>query len=337
MSLLEVSGLVTSFGSRQHVNVVDDVSLVVDAGEVVGLVGESGSGKSLLLRSIVQALPPKFVISSGRIGFAGNDVTHLSGRELRELRGRHIGMIFQDPISALNPVLTIGSQLQETLKFTGGVRRSADRKRRAIEYLDVVGVSEPDRRMHSYPHELSGGMAQRVMIALALVGEPQLLLADEPTSALDVTVQAQIMKLLDDLRKRSGMAIVLVTHDFGVVAQACNRVYVMYAGQIVESAPVAELCSNPRHPYTIGLMNSIPRMDGDRHLLAGIPGAPPDLGEMPIGCRFASRCSFVVDGCRASEVELQNISSAHSVACGQVEQVARQRELLAADEEAGVF
>jgi len=337
MSLLEVTGLVTSFGSHQRANVVDDVSLDVDAGEVVGLVGESGSGKSLLLRSIVQALPPKFVVSSGRIGFAGNDVTHLSGRELRELRGRHIGMIFQDPISALNPVLTIGAQLQETLKFTGGVRRGADRKRRAIEYLDVVGVSEPDRRMHSYPHELSGGMAQRVMIALALVGEPQLLLADEPTSALDVTVQAQIMKLLDDLRKRSGMAIVLVTHDFGVVAQACNRVYVMYAGQIVERASVAELCSNPRHPYTIGLMNSIPRMDGDRHLLAGIPGAPPDLGEMPIGCRFASRCSFVVDGCRDSEVKLQDISAAHSVACGQVEQVARQRKRHATDEEAGVF
>ena len=336
MSLLEVSGLVTSFGARQHVNVVDDVSLVVDAGEVVGLVGESGSGKSLLLRSLVQALPPKFAVSSGRIDFAGKDVTHLSGRELRELRGRHIGMIFQDPISALNPVLTIGAQLQETLKFTGGVRRGADRKRRAIECLDVVGVSEPDRRMHSYPHELSGGMAQRVMIALALVGEPQLLLADEPTSALDVTVQAQIMKLLDDLRKRSGMAIVLVTHDFGVVAQACSRVYVMYAGQIVESSPVAELCSNPRHPYTIGLMNSIPRMDGDRHLLAGIPGAPPDFGEMPIGCRFASRCSHVVDACRASEVNMQTFGAAHSVACGQVEQVARQRELLAAGEEAGV-
>jgi oligopeptide/dipeptide ABC transporter ATP-binding protein len=337
MSLLEVSGLVTSFGSRQHVNVVDDVSLVVDAGEVVGLVGESGSGKSLLLRSLVQALPPKFAVSSGRIDFAGKDVTHLSGRELRELRGRHIGMIFQDPISALNPVLTIGAQLQETLKFTGGVRRSADRKRRAIECLDVVGVSEPDRRMHSYPHELSGGMAQRVMIALALVGEPQLLLADEPTSALDVTVQAQIMKLLDDLRKQSGMAIVLVTHDFGVVAQACNRVYVMYAGRIVESSPVAELCSNPRHPYTIGLMNSIPRMDGDRHLLAGIPGAPPDFGDMPIGCRFASRCSHVVDACRASEVNMQTFGAAHSVACGQVEQVAKQRALLAANEKAGVI
>lgn len=336
MALLDVTDLVTSLNSRGGTRVVDGVSLTVDAGEVVGLVGESGSGKSMLLRTLVHALPPKFGISAGRISFAGRDVTRIAGRELRELRGREIGMIFQDPSSALNPVLTIGDQLAETLKYTAGVRRGADRRRRAVACLERVGVPEPDRRLRAYPHELSGGLAQRVVIALALIGEPKLLLADEPTSALDVTVQAQIMQLLHDLRERSGMAIMLVTHDFGVVAQTCNRVHVMYAGQIVEEAPVGDLCAHPRHPYTIGLMTSIPQLNGARGALEGIPGTPPDLASLPDGCRFAPRCAYATERCRTTSIGMDRLGPAHRVACIEVEQVARMRGAGAPGREASI-
>ena len=293
------------------------MSLSIGERETVGLVGESGSGKSLTLRSIVHALPPKAAIVSGRILYETRDVTRLSRRRLRALRGRGIGMIFQDPVSALNPVLTVGDQLSETLKETKGVKRERERVRRATELLRLVGVPEPDRRLRSYPHELSGGMAQRVVIALALVGEPQLLLADEPTSALDVTVQAQILQLLVDLQGELGMSILLVSHDLGVVAQTCRRVYVMYAGRVVEEAPVLDLFAEPRHPYTVGLLASIPSIDTGEpaERLPAIPGAPPDLAAPPAGCRFHPRCPLVEEQCLSVDVALIGVGPGRQAAC----------------------
>ena len=330
MALLEADGLVTHFDLQEGFNVVDGVSLAVEAGEAVGLVGESGSGKSLTLRTLVHALPPKARLVGGRITFDGRDMTRPTRAQLRALRGRRIAMIFQDPISALNPVLTIGDQLEETLKLTAGVRGERERRSRAVEFLRLVGVPEPDRRLRAYPHELSGGMAQRVVIALALIGEPQLLLADEPTSALDVTVQAQILQLLVDLRGRFGMAVVLVTHDFGIVAQTCSRVYVMYAGRVIEEAPVGELFLRPRHPYTAGLLTAIPVLTaGAPPALSAIRGSPPDLADPPTGCRFAPRCPLAIDACRASDIRLIELGSDRRAACIRHELVDRRRSLFA--------
>jgi oligopeptide/dipeptide ABC transporter ATP-binding protein len=317
MALLEVEGLVTRFElGRGSFDVIDGATLEVAAGETVGLVGESGSGKSMTLRSIVHALPPKAAIAGGRITFEGQDLTRPSARALRRVRGRGIGMIFQDPVSALNPVLTVGDQLSETLRLTAGMRRERVRRARAVELLRLVGVPEPDRRLSAYPHELSGGMAQRVVIALALVGEPRLLLADEPTSALDVTVQAQILQLLLDLQGRFEMAVVLVSHDFGVVAQTCRRVYVMYGGRVVEEAPVADLFARPRHPYTAALLACIPSLETHRpEGLPAIRGAPPDLADPPAGCRFHPRCPLAIDACRAEDVPLLHVSPGRRSAC----------------------
>jgi oligopeptide/dipeptide ABC transporter ATP-binding protein len=326
VALLELENLVTRFElHRRGFNVVDGVSLAVEAGETVGLVGESGSGKSLTLRSIVHALPPAAAVRDGRIVYDGRDFTRPTRRMLRELRGHELAMIFQDPVSALNPVMTIGAQLTETLRQTGGVRRERERLQRAIELLRLVGVPEPDRRLRAYPHELSGGMAQRVVIALALVGEPRLLLADEPTSALDVTVQAQILQLLVDLQQRLSMSVLLVSHDLGVVAQTCKRVYVMYAGEIVEEAPVATLFAEPRHPYTVGLLSSIPSIEHSRptERLPAIPGSPPDLGALPDGCRFHPRCPLAVPECRRAPIALRTIGPEHRVACLRHDEVSR--------------
>lgn len=318
MPLLRVRDLVTRFSFRHHgFNVVDGISFDLDAGETVGIVGESGSGKSLTLRSLVNALPPAASIVGGSVVYQGRDVTRASRRELQRLRGREIGMIFQDPIAALNPVMTIGGQLDETLKVTKGIRSARARANEAVELLRVVGVPEPDRRLRSYPHELSGGMAQRVVIALALIGEPKLLLADEPTSALDVTVQAQILSLLIDLQQRFSMAILLVSHDLGVVAQTCRRVCVMYAGQFVEVAPVEELFAAPRHPYTVGLLSSLPTLDQGAKVdrLRAIPGSPPDLSRLPVGCRFHPRCPLAIEECMVEEVRLRTVSPTRAAAC----------------------
>jgi peptide/nickel transport system ATP-binding protein len=326
MALLELEQLVTRFDFHRYgFNVVDGVSFSIDEGETVALVGESGSGKTLMLRSIVHALPPKAAIVSGRILYEGRDVTRPSRRRLRALRGRGIGMIFQDPVAALNPVLTVGDQLTETLGQTMGVKRERDRVRRATDLLRLVGVPEPDRRLRVYPHELSGGMAQRVVIALALVGEPRLLLADEPTSALDVTVQAQILQLLVDLQRRFGMSILIVSHDLGVVAQTCRRVYVMYAGRVVEEAPVHDLFVEPRHPYTIGLLSSIPSLDAatTTQRLPAIPGAPPDLAAPPEGCRFHPRCPLAEEQCMRTDVRLIPVGARHRAACIRHEHVSR--------------
>ena len=318
MALLSVRELVTRFDFHRHgFNVVDGVSLDVQPGETVGIVGESGSGKSLTLRSIVHALPPKAAVISGSIVFRGEDFTRPGRRQLRRVRGREISMIFQDPIAALNPVLTVGDQLKETLKQTKGVASDQAREREAIELLRIVGVPEPDRRLRSYGHELSGGLAQRVVIALALVGEPRLLLADEPTSALDVTVQAQILSLLRDLQHRFETAILFVSHDLGVVAQTCHRVYVMYAGQIVEEALVRDIFAAPRHPYTVGLLSSLPSLDADVEVgrLSAIPGSPPDLTALPAGCRFQPRCPISIDECGLDSVRPANVGVGHSARC----------------------
>jgi oligopeptide/dipeptide ABC transporter ATP-binding protein len=326
MALLAVHGLVTRLELHgRGFNVVDGVSLEVEPGETVGIVGESGSGKSITLRSIVHALPPKAAVTGGSIGFEGRDFTRPGRRELQRVRGREISMIFQDPIAALNPVLTVGEQLKETLKQTKGVRQEKGRERAAIELLRVVGVPEPDRRMRSYAHELSGGLAQRVVIALALVGEPKLLLADEPTSALDVTVQAQILSLLVELQHRFETAILFVSHDLGVIAQTCRRVYVMYAGRIVEEADTRELFAAPRHPYTVGLLSSLPSLDPAIAVerLRAVPGAPPDLSAVPPGCRFLPRCPIAVDQCAADDVPLVSVAPGHAAACLRHEAVAR--------------
>lgn len=312
MSILRVDGLVTRFElARGAFDVVDGVSLEIAPRETVALVGESGAGKSLTLRSIMHALPPNASIVGGTIAYDGRDFTRPSRRELRQVRGREIGVILQDPIAALNPVLPIGAQLGETLKQTKGVRGGRERHRQAVELLRLVGVPEPDRRLRSYPHELSGGMAQRVVIALALIGEPRLLLADEPTNALDVTVQAQILRLLVVLQKRLDMAILLVTHDLGVVAQTCERVYVMYAGRVVEEAQTRALFASPRHPYTAALLSAVPSLDnaGTEYVLPTIPGAPPDLAAPPPGCRFNPRCPLTEQACLEADVEL--VPTAH--------------------------
>ncbi len=326
MPLLAVRALVTRFEFHRHgFNVVDGVSFDVEPGETVGIVGESGSGKSLTLRSLVHALPPKATIVSGSLVYRGRDVTRPSRRELRRLRGREIGMIFQDPIAALNPVLTVGDQLVETLRQTKGVRREKAREREAVELLRLVGVPEPDRRLRSYGHELSGGMAQRVVIALALVGEPRLLLADEPTSALDVTVQAQILSLLVDLQRKFEMAVLLVSHDLGVVAQTCRRVCVMYAGRIVEEAPVVDLFARPRHPYTIGLLSSLPSLEPGAAVerLRAIPGSPADPAAPPPGCRFHPRCPLALDECMRDDVRLVPLGPGRGAACIRHELVSR--------------
>jgi len=288
--ILEVSGLSTAFHTRDGVvRAVDGVSFAVDRGEIMGLVGESGCGKSVTSLSIMRLVPPPGRVEAGTITYDGRNLLTLPEPAMRAIRGGQISMIFQQPTSSLNPVWQIGRQIGEVLEIHRGMTRSAAR-RRAHELLQMVGIPDPDRRLKAYPHELSGGMAQRVMIAMALACEPDLLIADEPTTALDVTIQAQILDLIRNLRDELGTAIVLITHDLGVVAETCDRVAVMYAGQIVEHADVSTLFSDPRHPYTRGLIGSIPVPGEITHDLAVIPGNVPNLIDLPPGCRFAPRC-----------------------------------------------
>jgi oligopeptide/dipeptide ABC transporter ATP-binding protein len=300
MALLEVSDLRTHFFTREGiVHAVDGVSLAVEAGRTLGLVGESGCGKSVTALSIMRLLPtPPARIVSGSICFAGRELTEVSERELEDVRGREIGMVFQDPMTALNPTLTIGTQIVEVLQRHLGLdRRSA--RRRAAELLEEVGIPRALERLDDYPHRFSGGMRQRVGIAIAIACEPRLLIADEPTTALDVTVQAQVLDLLDDLRREREMAQLLITHNMGVVAESADDVAVMYAGQVVEQAAAAELFSRPEHPYTEALLAALPDLDDPnarRGRLAAIPGRPPDLINPPAACRFASRCPYADRG-----------------------------------------
>jgi peptide/nickel transport system ATP-binding protein len=297
--LLEVEDLSVVFSRRGQpgLRAVDGVSFQVHAGEHVGIVGESGSGKSVTSLAIMGLLPARGAQRSGRVRFAGEDMLAMSDRRLRDLRGREIAMIFQDPMTSLNPVVTIGVQVAEVLQRHRGMSRK-DARERSVELLTRVGIPDPGRRVNEYPHQLSGGMRQRALIAMSLACEPRLLIADEPTTALDVTIQAQILELLKSLVRDTGTALIMITHDLGVVAGLCDSVHVMYSGRIVESAPRRPLFAEPRHPYTGGLLASVPRLDAKRGIpLNPIPGSPTDVLAWSEGCAFAPRCPNQVDRC----------------------------------------
>ena len=286
-----------------EVKALNDVSFHIKEGEVLGIVGESGSGKSVTAYSLMglTAYPGKLL--GGTLDFNGHRINDMTEKEMQKMRGNEVSIIFQDPMTSLNPVYTIGNQIREVLKLHTN-KTKKEIQERAVELLELVGINEPKKRLKQYPHELSGGMRQRVMIAIALACEPKLLIADEPTTALDVTIQAQILELMMELKDKLGMAIMMITHDLGVVAQMCSRVLVMYAGRIVEEAPVHELFYNHRHPYTQGLIDCIPKIGSGVRRLPSIRGSVPDLALMPAGCKFAPRCPFASDECRKNEPEL---------------------------------
>ena len=315
--VLEVDDIRTRFHTREGtIYAVNGVGFELDEGELLGVVGESGCGKSVTMLSMLKLLPiPPAEVVSGRALLDGKDLMALDPDELRRVRGAEVGFIFQDPMTSLNPVLTVGYQLTEPLRTHLGMGRS-DARRRAVELLGHVGIPAAEDRLSAFPHQLSGGMRQRVMIAIALACNPKLLIADEPTTALDVTIQAQILDLIRDLRRQFGIAIIWITHDLGVLAGLADRVVVMYAGEIVERADVGSLYARPRHPYTRGLLRTLPRLDGSRdNRLATIPGQPPHLAEPPRGCPFASRCPHAFDTCRRENPPLLAVDSAHEVAC----------------------
>jgi oligopeptide/dipeptide ABC transporter ATP-binding protein len=296
------------------VHAVRGASFDVRPGEALGVVGESGSGKTMALRSIVGLLPRVARIAGGQVRFEGEDLAAASEERMREVRGRAIGMVFQEPMTALNPVMRVGEQIAEGPLVRLGASRAQARDR-ALELMRLVGIPDPARRARAYPHELSGGLRQRVVIAIALSADPKLILCDEPTTALDVTIQDQILKLLGSLRERLGVALVLVSHDLAVVAQSCQRVAVMYAGQVVETGTVDEVFRAPRHPYTLSLLRSVPDYDLVRERLATIPGAPPDLAAPPPGCPFHPRCPFAQDDCTAGEFPLLALGPGRATAC----------------------
>ena len=315
--LLDVRGLRTHFHTSAGViRAVDGVSWDVRKGETVALVGESGCGKSVSALSVMRLVSaPAGRIVGGEILFKGRNLLALSEEEMRRVRGREIGMIFQEPMTSLNPVLTIGRQLTETVE-THLAMTSAQAQARAVELLSLVGIPEGARRLRQFPHQFSGGMRQRIMIAMALACDPALVLADEPTTALDVTIQAQILELMKSLSRRLGAAIMMITHNLGVVARYADRVNVMYAGKIVERATAREIYANPRHPYTLGLLRSVPRLDEPRRAkLQPIPGQPPDLSRLPAGCSFAPRCAYAIDRCRVEEPGLDPVTADHLSAC----------------------
>jgi peptide/nickel transport system ATP-binding protein len=292
---------------------VQELSFDVNAGEVLGMVGESGSGKSLTLRAILRLLP-RVAQASGNIWWQGRDLMRLAEPDLRALRGSEIAIVFQEPMTALNPVLTIGRQIAESLAEHMGLRGRRARAR-AIELLDMVGIPDARRRLSSYPHEFSGGMRQRAMLAIALAVGPKLLLADEPTTALDVTIQDQILKLLLRLRRELSMSIVLVTHDLGIIAETCDRMAVLYSGRVMETGPVAKILERPAHPYTLGLINSVPQARHPRQHLAAISGAPPDPLALPPGCRFEPRCTLASQDCLRELPALRSLTTNHATAC----------------------
>ncbi len=318
--LLEVKNLQTQFFTQDGVvKAVDDVSFYVMPGETLGVVGESGSGKSMTGLSIMRLIPnPPGKIVNGEVTFNGRDIIKMSEEQVRSIRGNDIAMIFQDPMTSLNPVLTINRQISESLQLHMGMNKS-QAKTRSIELLSMVGIPNPESRVDQYPHQFSGGMRQRVMIAMALSCNPKLLIADEPTTALDVTIQAQILDLMRNLQSETGAGVILITHSMGVVAGMADRVQVMYAGHIVERAPTSELFGRPRHPYTVGLLRSIPRLDDrDTGNLVPIQGQPPDLSREIPGCPFADRCFNVGDRCRTEMPPLEHAPGTpdgHDVAC----------------------
>lgn len=313
--ILEVNNLQTSFSTDGgEVKAVDGVSFKVPKGQTIGIVGESGSGKSITSLSILRLLASNGKVKDGEILFKGNNLLDYSEKEMRGIRGNAISMIFQEPMTSLNPVYTVGQQISETIVIHKKVSKR-EAMLQSIEILKLVGIPSPEKRVKQYPYELSGGMRQRVMIAMALACNPEILVADEPTTALDVTIQAQILELMKDLQNRLGMSIILITHDLGVVAETCEYVAVMYAGQVVEYSDVRSLFKNPRHPYTLGLLNSLPRHDIDQEKLIPIKGTVPSPYEMPIGCRFAPRCPIATERCQTKMPELTNIHDKSQIRC----------------------
>jgi oligopeptide/dipeptide ABC transporter ATP-binding protein len=322
--ILEVSNLRTYFKTAAGVaRAVDDVSFTVAPGETLGIVGESGCGKSVTSLSIMRLVPqPPGYHPSGVIEFAGRDLLKLPERAMRKLRGADVAMIFQEPMTSLNPIFRVGSQIGESLRQHRGLTRK-DARLEAIRLLERVGIPDPSKRVDDFPHQMSGGMKQRVMIAMALACNPKLLIADEPTTALDVTIQAQILDLLRDLQAEFNMAILLITHDLGVVAEMAHRVVVMYGGRIAEQAPVEELFAEPRHPYTLGLFRSLPDLEAKRSdRLAVIPGMVPSATAFPSGCRFRNRCAFATDACAEELPPLVSVGEAHDAACIHLDRVA---------------
>jgi len=316
--LLEVRDLRVHFATDDGmVQAVDGVDLTINVGETLGIVGESGCGKTVTALSVLKliAMPPARIVA-GQILWQGQDLVPLGPAQMRRVRGKEIGIVFQEPMTSLNPVYSVGAQIGEVIREHEGLSRHGVLDR-TIEMLRLVHIPNPERRVHDYPHQFSGGMRQRVMIAMALSCNPKLLIADEPTTALDVTIQAQILELLAEMKERFGMAVMLITHAMGVVAEVAQRVAVMYAGKMVEEAPVAELFSRPRHPYTQGLIRSIPRVDraGRKTRLAAIAGVVPSLLDPPPGCRFAPRCEFVREACTAVIPQLRAVAPGHKVAC----------------------
>jgi oligopeptide/dipeptide ABC transporter ATP-binding protein len=315
-SLLEVRDLRTHFAAeRGEVRAVDGVDLSVERGQTLGIVGESGCGKSVTALSVMGLVPqPPGRIVGGEVLFEGEDLLKLPARRMRDLRGDKLSMIFQEPMSSLNPAFQVGEQIAEALlRHKRLSRKDADEK--AVEMLRRVRIPSPERRARDYPHQLSGGMRQRVMIAMALACNPRLLIADEPTTALDVTIQAQILELMRALRAELGTAIILITHDLGVIAELADEVIVMYAGKVVERCPAARLFAEPQHPYTVGLLGSIPRLHLEQERLSAIEGIVPDAAAFPQGCRFHPRCPFAIEKCRAEVPPLLRLSENHSAAC----------------------
>jgi peptide/nickel transport system ATP-binding protein len=316
-TILEVRDLRTSFFTENfEVKAVDGVNFSVPKGKTLGVVGESGSGKSITSLSILRLIQNPGKVVGGQVLFKGTDLLEKTEAEMRKIRGNEISMIFQEPMTSLNPVYTVGQQIGEAFQ----IHQKSNKKQaieRSIEMLKLVGIPSPEQRVHQYPHELSGGMRQRVMIAMALACDPELLIADEPTTALDVTIQAQILELMKDLQKRLGMSIIMITHDLGVVAETCDYVAVMYCGKVVEYATVDELFRNPRHPYTAGLLNSLPRHDIDLEdeELSVIKGSVPSPTDMPIGCRFAPRCPYASDICVEHLPELEEDENGNQIRC----------------------
>jgi oligopeptide/dipeptide ABC transporter ATP-binding protein len=324
---LTVRGLTTRINtSRGEVRAIQDLSFTLTSGEILGLVGESGSGKSVTLRSLLKLMPPA-AQTSGSVTWQGEELMSMSSRALSKVRGGQIAMIFQEPMIALNPVLTVHRQIDESLCAHTALNRK-QRRERTIELLGLVGIPDARNRLKNYPHQFSGGMRQRVMIAVALAGEPKVLLADEPTTALDVTIQEQIIKLLLSLRDQLSMGMIFVTHDLSVVAQLCDRVAVMYAGRIVESGPVVDIFRHPRHPYTQGLMASVPQAGSERAPLLSIEGTPPSLLALPSGCSFNPRCQYQTDRCLQEIPALEAFSATHEVACHHFRELVVHDELI---------